>query len=654
MAVESSSLPAIMAEEENLDPNTTNLIRIEKHAPAIKAISGSGEEPPSKEIKITCGGKKSKSTTVIKPPHSFQNSWTFWFDNPSSKSNQTTWGSSLRSLYTFATIEEFWSLYNNMHPPTKWVHGADLYCFKHKIEPKWEDPVCANGGKWTMVFPKATLESSWLNTLLALVGEQFEQGDEICGAVLNFRTRGDKISIWTKNAANKEAQLSIGKQWKELLGYTETMGFIFHFLSQEDAKTLDRNAKPQYTLPRREKQDSKEKTEQRRVAEKRENTNAMSDRENSEMEIEEAKETDTRTESTSMEETEGQDTDLRTIEADDRTDWRHKRDPRSSAEKRTLHKLDQSSGHPVRTGVADCQYYLDGSCFFGRSCRFNHPPRNQMGDDAVQPSAHQVRLRATNCEQYLQTGQCSYGRRCWFNHPQLLQRNQMRDEMVQPSPYPGARDCEQYLQKGQCSYGRRCRYNHPPTHLAPYFQKGGFKQGSSFEYDTSVRGDGVEPTRQATTWVRRSDERRYGTESSSRAEKRTRTIQDASDDVVVGQNSWLQRRRAQENVQRGNIDCGQRRESEEERTLRERQAHDPEEQKQKKRKEETLRLDQPNLEEQRKIDIERQRKEARMKIEQIKQTACFDDWSQVERGVKELGCVITKIKGRWLLALREQ
>ncbi|KAF3592532.1 hypothetical protein DY000_02023163 [Brassica cretica] len=119
----------------------------------------------------------------------------------------------------------------------------------------------------------------------------------------------------------------------------------------------------------------------------------MSDRENSEMEIEEAKETDPRRESTSMEEREGQDKDLRTSEAD----WRHKSDPRSSAEKREnatqmRHELGQSSEYPVRTGAGDCQYYLNGGCFFGRSCRYNHPPRNQMGDDTVQPSAYKVRL----------------------------------------------------------------------------------------------------------------------------------------------------------------------------------------------------------------------------------------------------------------------
>ncbi|KAL5844353.1 hypothetical protein ACOSQ4_010311 [Xanthoceras sorbifolium] len=77
----------------------------------------------------------------------YEHSWTFWFDNPSAKSKQATWGRSMRSIYTFATFEEFWSLYNNIHHPRKLAVGADFYCFKHKIEPKWEDLVCSNGRK---------------------------------------------------------------------------------------------------------------------------------------------------------------------------------------------------------------------------------------------------------------------------------------------------------------------------------------------------------------------------------------------------------------------------------------------------------------------------------------------------------------------------
>ncbi|KAL5568373.1 hypothetical protein UlMin_024948 [Ulmus minor] len=94
---------------------------------------------------------------------------------------------------------------------------ADFHCFKYKIEPKWEDPVCANGGKWTMIFQRGKSDTCWVYT---------------------------KISIWTKNALNEAAQVSIGKQWKEFLDYNESIGFIFH----EDAKKLDRGAKNKYIV----------------------------------------------------------------------------------------------------------------------------------------------------------------------------------------------------------------------------------------------------------------------------------------------------------------------------------------------------------------------------------------------------------------------
>ncbi|VVA92969.1 unnamed protein product [Arabis nemorensis] len=186
MVVEDTSVSSAITAEENLDPSTTtNPRRKEKDLPAIGANFGD-EEGPSKEKKILCDDNVSKkSTTLVQHSHSLQNCWTFWFDNPHSKSNQATWGSSLRSLYTFATIEEFWSLYNNMHPPTKWTPGADLYCFKHQTEPKWEDPICADGGKWTVMFPKAKLDSSWLNTF-------FPKGTCKNGSACRFRHSMDR------------------------------------------------------------------------------------------------------------------------------------------------------------------------------------------------------------------------------------------------------------------------------------------------------------------------------------------------------------------------------------------------------------------------------------------------------------------------------
>ncbi|KAJ8546563.1 hypothetical protein K7X08_032637 [Anisodus acutangulus] len=184
------------------------------------------------------------STTSSLRKHPLEHSWTFWFDNPSGKSKQAAWGSSIRPIYTFSTVEDFWSVYNNIHHPSKLAVGADFHCFKNKIEPKWEDPVCANGGKWTMSFSRGKSDTCWLYTLLALIGEQFDHGDEICGAVVNVRVRQEKIAFWTRNAANETAQVSIGKQWKEFLDYDDTIGFIFH----DDAKKLDRAAKNCYSV----------------------------------------------------------------------------------------------------------------------------------------------------------------------------------------------------------------------------------------------------------------------------------------------------------------------------------------------------------------------------------------------------------------------
>nr|ACG35957.1 eukaryotic translation initiation factor 4E-1 [Zea mays] len=176
--------------------------------------------------------------------HPLEHSWTFWFDNPHGKNKMAAWGSSIRPIHTFSTVEDFWGLYNNIHHPSKLIGGADFHCFKNKIEPKWEDPICANGGKWTISCGRGKSDTLWLHTLLAMIGEQFDYGDEICGAVVSVRSKQERIAIWTKNAANEAAQISIGKQWKEFLDYKDSIGFIVH----DDAKKMDKGLKNRYTV----------------------------------------------------------------------------------------------------------------------------------------------------------------------------------------------------------------------------------------------------------------------------------------------------------------------------------------------------------------------------------------------------------------------
>jgi hypothetical protein len=63
----------------------------------------------------------------------------------------------------------------------------------------------------------------WLHTLLGMIGEQFDEGDEICGAVVSVQAKQDKISIWTKTVSNEAAQVGIGKPWKAILDCNEKL-----------------------------------------------------------------------------------------------------------------------------------------------------------------------------------------------------------------------------------------------------------------------------------------------------------------------------------------------------------------------------------------------------------------------------------------------
>lgn len=66
--------------------------------------------------------------------------------------------------------------------------------------------------------------------MLCLIGENFENSEEVCGAVVNIRGKGDKIGIWTSNAMKSEAVLEIGMKLKERLRISSkvTIGYQVH------------------------------------------------------------------------------------------------------------------------------------------------------------------------------------------------------------------------------------------------------------------------------------------------------------------------------------------------------------------------------------------------------------------------------------------
>ncbi|KAI8848369.1 translation initiation factor eIF 4e-like domain-containing protein [Chytridium lagenaria] len=141
--------------------------------------------------------------------HPLQHKWTLWYDSQQKKATQSNWHDNLKNLITVETVEDFWGVYNNVIKATQLVAGSNFHFFKAGVQPMWEDPFNAKGGKWvTQVHKnkKKELDSLWMNTILACIGEVFDDSEEVCGAVVSVRRHADRISLWTKSTKEEPCQ----------------------------------------------------------------------------------------------------------------------------------------------------------------------------------------------------------------------------------------------------------------------------------------------------------------------------------------------------------------------------------------------------------------------------------------------------------------
>jgi len=193
--------------------------------PADVAPTQEGEDAPGEVVMAQVDPE-----SLIK--HPLKNKWAMWyFKNDKSKD----WKENQRVLLSFDTIEDFWALYNHLTVPSNLASGCDFSLFKEGIQPMWEDPSNVDGGRWLINSVKQhrqqVLDRLWLETLLCLIGEIFEDAsDEVCGTVINVRQKGDKLAIWTRNAEDQANNMIIGKGLRENLGLPHQMqlGFQVH------------------------------------------------------------------------------------------------------------------------------------------------------------------------------------------------------------------------------------------------------------------------------------------------------------------------------------------------------------------------------------------------------------------------------------------
>eukprot|EP00118_Oscarella_pearsei_P007152 m.33951 g.33951 ORF g.33951 m.33951 type:complete len:174 (+) comp31926_c0_seq19:725-1246(+) len=104
---------------------------------------------------------------------------------------------------SLSKVEQFWAYYIHMAGPGDLTGHADLHIFKDGIKPMWEDDANRAGGKWMIRLRKGLSARYWEQLILAILGEQFMVGDELCGAVVSMRFQEDIISVWNRTASNR-------------------------------------------------------------------------------------------------------------------------------------------------------------------------------------------------------------------------------------------------------------------------------------------------------------------------------------------------------------------------------------------------------------------------------------------------------------------
>jgi hypothetical protein len=155
----------------------------------------------------------------------------------------------------FDTVESFCRYFNWLKPPSKLERNSNYHLFKTGIKPMWEDEANKNGGKWvlTMKNNPALLDRCWSWLAMALVGEELEEGDEICGAVVSLRSKVDRIQVWTRSKENVERLNGIGKKLVKLLDVSEAdsigLEFQVYFICYLSDLSLIRIIIVQYRRP---------------------------------------------------------------------------------------------------------------------------------------------------------------------------------------------------------------------------------------------------------------------------------------------------------------------------------------------------------------------------------------------------------------------
>ena len=123
----------------------------------------------------------------------------------------TNYEENMKKIATFSSVEDFWAVYGHLKRPSDLPNVSDYHLFKSGVRPIWEDPENMLGGKWIVRLKKGVASRFWESLIMAVIGEQFDLGEEICGAVISIRNSEDILTLWNKSA--REGRVNLRIRW---------------------------------------------------------------------------------------------------------------------------------------------------------------------------------------------------------------------------------------------------------------------------------------------------------------------------------------------------------------------------------------------------------------------------------------------------------
>ncbi|TFY73756.1 hypothetical protein EWM64_g10256 [Hericium alpestre] len=247
LMMEETKADAVVSKKERVKgyKNIPSLDAITAHYARTRTLSVDGTPVPPEAEAVE--DPQTPGVMTKAPEHPLQHTWTIYHDSkskgpytpasadslagPPVPAEAGVYEAGLTTIGDFDTVESFCRYFNWLKPPSKLERNSNYHIFKAGIKPMWEDEANANGGKWvlTMKNNPALLDRCWQWLTMALVGEELDEGDEICGAVVSLRSKVDRIQLWLRNKEDVEKINGIGRKLVKLLDISEADGIGLEF-----------------------------------------------------------------------------------------------------------------------------------------------------------------------------------------------------------------------------------------------------------------------------------------------------------------------------------------------------------------------------------------------------------------------------------------